>query len=167
MYRPACLRLADPVATDDNEAAAAPPRRFRGPIVTSRFFWFAMIGGIGVLTHLATLRLAIGAFGIAFPAGQAIAATTAMTGNFLLNNAITYRSRRLRGRALVRGLFGFYGVCVIGLAANIVLAAHLFAAACPWWLAAIGGATLSVMWNYAMSSALVWRPRAPAPMRRG
>jgi dolichol-phosphate mannosyltransferase len=167
MYRPACFRLAKPLAGDNSQTAAAAPRRFRAPVITRRFFLFAMIGGIGVVTHLATLHLAIGAFGIAFPAGQAIAATTAMTGNFLLNNAITYRSRRLRGRALVRGLFGFYGVCGIGLAGNIVLAAHLFAAACPWWLAAIGGATVSVMWNYAMSSALVWRPRAPAPMRRG
>jgi dolichol-phosphate mannosyltransferase len=166
MHRPACFRLAKPLAADDSETAAAPSHRFRAPIITRRFFLFAMIGGIGVVTHLASLRLAIGAFGMAFRAGQAIAATTAMTGNFLLNNAITYRSRRLHGRALVRGLFGFYGVCGIGLAANVVLAAHLFAADCPWWMAAIGGATVSVLWNYAMSSAWVWRPRAAAPMRR-
>jgi len=137
-----------------------------GHVVPIRLLLFAMIGGIGVSTHLAVLRLAIGAFGIAFPAGQAIAAATAMTGNFLLNNIFTYRDRRLGGRALARGLLSFCAVCGIGVAANVALASHLFASGCPWWLAAIGGAGVSVLWNCAMASKLVWRPHPRAPARR-
>ena len=56
-----------------------------------------MIGGLGVLTHLATLWLAVYSLGIGFAAGQGIATMVAMTGNFLLNNLFTYRDRRLRG----------------------------------------------------------------------
>ncbi|HEY3910895.1 MAG TPA: glycosyltransferase family 2 protein [Stellaceae bacterium] len=128
-----------------------------GCAVPTRLLLFAMVGGIGLLTQLAMLRLALGPFGIAFPAGQAIATGVAMTGNFLLNNVFTYRDRRLRGRALARGLFGFYAVCGIGAAANVAFAAHLFAAHCAWWLASAGGVLFSTLWNYAMASTLVWR----------
>ncbi|MGH7030304.1 MAG: glycosyltransferase [Stellaceae bacterium] len=134
-----------------------------GRTVPVRLLLFAMVGGFGVLIHLAVLRLAIGPFGIAFPSGQAIAASVAMSGNFLLNNVFTYRDQRLRGRALARGLLGFYAVCGIGGAANVAFAAHLFAAHCPWWLAAISGALLSVLWNYTMTSKLVWRRHHRAP----
>lgn len=127
-----------------------------GRTIPVRLILFAMVGGTGVLTHLAVLRLAIGPFAISFAIGQAIAAAMAMTGNFLLNNAFTYRDQRLRGRALARGLLGFYAVCGIGAAANVAVAAHLFAAQCPWWLAAIGGALLSTLWNYTVASKLVW-----------
>lgn len=131
-------------------------------LVSARFVLFAMIGGIGVVTHLAILRLAIGAFGIAFPAGQAIAACAAMTGNFLLNNISTYRDRRLRGAALARGLSIYYGISGIGLAANVAVAALLFGGNHRWWAAGLGGAVAGSLWNYAMSSALVWRSPATA-----
>jgi putative flippase GtrA len=155
--------------TAENHPATALLRRLL-PVAPVRLLLFATIGGIGVSTHLVVLRLALGVFGIAFPVGQAMAAAVATTGNFLLNNILTYRDRRLRGSALARGLFSFYAVCGIGVAANVTLAAHLYAGACPWWLAAIGGAAVSALWNYAISSAVVWRsPRAaasgPPPVR--
>ena len=78
--------------------------KLAGPIIPVRFLLFAMIGGFGVLTHLATLWLTVYPFGIGFAAAQGIATMVAMTGNFLLNNLFTYRDRRLRGLALVTGL---------------------------------------------------------------
>src|SRR4029077_19788628 len=87
-----------------------------GPV---RFLLFAMIGGFGVVTHLATLWLAVYPFGIGFPAGQTIATIIAMTSNFFLNNLFTYRDKRLYGGALVTGLLSFYAVCGIGAAANV------------------------------------------------
>jgi putative flippase GtrA len=140
--------------------------RFTGSAPSIRFLMFAIIGGVGVITHLTVLRLAIGAFAVPFAAGQAVAATVAMTGNFLLNNAFTYRDRRLRGRAAMRGLLQFFAICGVGLAANVALATHLFAAHCQWWLAAIAGTAVGVVWNYALSSALVWRLGLPANMAR-
>jgi len=128
-----------------------------------RFGLFAAIGGFGVVTQLAFLRLALEAFGMAFFAAQAMAAVAAMTGNFLLNNIVTYRDRRLCGPALVRGLLGFYAVCALGAAANVVVASHLFAGGLRWWLAGIVGAAVGAAWNYAMSSALVWRPNIVPP----
>jgi dolichol-phosphate mannosyltransferase len=141
--------------------------KLAGPIVPVRFLLFAMIGGFGVLTHLASLWLAVYPFGIDFAAGQAIATMVAMTGNFLLNNLFTYRDRRLHGRALVTGLLSFYAVCGLGAAANVGIAAHLFDANHSWWLAGLGGAAIGAVWNYAMSSVFVWRSRtAAAPARQ-
>jgi dolichol-phosphate mannosyltransferase len=134
-----------------------------GRMRSARFVLFAAIGGFGVVTQLVFLRLALDAFGIAFFAAQAMAALAAMTGNFLLNNIVTYRDRRLCGAAVVRGLFGFYAVCALGAAANVVVASHLFAGGLRWWLAGIVGAIVAAAWNYAMSSALVWRTNIGPP----
>jgi dolichol-phosphate mannosyltransferase len=141
--------------------------KLAGPIIPVRFLLFAMIGGLGVLTHLATLWLAVYPLGIRFAAGQAIATIVAMTGNFLLNNLFTYRDRRLHGRGLVTGLLSFYAVCGLGAAANVGIASHLFDANHSWWLAGLGGAAIGAVWNYAMSSVFVWRSRtAAAPARQ-
>ena len=140
--------------------------KLAGPIIPVRFLLFAMIGGFGVLTHLATLWLAVYPFGIGFAVGQGIATMVAMTGNFLLNNLFTYRDRRLRGLALATGLLSFYAVCGLGAAANVGIASHLFDANHSWWLAGLGGAAIGAVWNYAMSSVFVWRSRAAAPAVR-
>jgi dolichol-phosphate mannosyltransferase len=141
--------------------------KLAGPIIPVRFLLFAMIGGFGVLTHLATLWLAVYPLKIDFAAGQAVATMVAMTGNFLLNNLFTYRDRRLHGRSLVTGLLSFCAVCGLGAAANVGIAAHLFDANHSWWLAGLGGAAIGAVWNYAMSSVFVWRSRtAAAPARQ-
>jgi dolichol-phosphate mannosyltransferase len=127
-----------------------------------RFVLFASVGATGLLIHLAILRLAI-TLGAAFSLAQAMAAMVGMAGNFLLNNTLTYRDRRLRGAALWQGLLGFYAVCAAGAAANIAVAAHLFAGGWRWWLAGVSGAAVSAAWNYAMSSALVWRSNLSSP----
>src|SRR5581483_69698 len=78
------------------------------------FFLFALIGGLGVATHLSTLWFGTHVLAAPFPTAQAAATVAAMTGNFLLNNLFTYRDRRLRGRALWTGLASFYVVCGLG-----------------------------------------------------
>jgi len=136
--------------------------KLAGPMIPVRFLLFAMIGGLGVLTHLSALWLAVYPLGIGFAAGQTMATIVAMTGNFLLNNLFTYRDRRLRGRAVLTGLLSFYAVCGLGAAANVGIASHLFVANHSWWLAGMGGAAIGAVWNYAMSSVFIWRSNASA-----
>ena len=131
-----------------------------GGIVPLRFMAFALVGGIGVLVHLAVLGLLHGIGPVGFWPAQWAATFVAMTANFLLNNRITYRDRRLRGAALPRGLLLFYVVCGIGAAANVGIAGLLLRdGLLNWGLAGGAGALLTVVWNYAVSSTLVWRPR--------
>jgi dolichol-phosphate mannosyltransferase len=131
-----------------------------GGIVPLRFMAFALVGGVGVLVHLAVLGLLHGLGPVGFGAAQVAATVAAMTANFLLNNRITYRDRRLRGPRLLRGLVLFYVVCGIGAAANLGIAGLLVRdGLVGWGLAGGAGALLTVVWNYAVSSTLVWRPR--------
>lgn len=131
-----------------------------GGVVPLRFMAFALVGAIGVLVHLVVLGLLYGLGPLTFPAAQWSATFVAMTANFLLNNRITYRDRRLRGAALPRGLVLFYLVCGIGAAANVGIAGLLVRdGLVNWGIAGGAGALLTVVWNYAVSSTLVWRPR--------
>ena len=77
--------------------------------------------------------------------------------NFLVNNQLTFRDRRLRGVAMLKGLFSFYLMCGLGAIANVGVGTFIYAAHEPWWLAGIAGAVIGALWNYATSSALTWR----------
>jgi dolichol-phosphate mannosyltransferase len=90
----------------------------------------------------------------------AMVGRVAMIANFQLNNIITYRDQRLRGGRLWRGLLLFVAVCSVGAIANIGIARALYqggsAGRTP---AGLLGAVIGVVWNYAMSSTLVWGRR--------
>jgi dolichol-phosphate mannosyltransferase len=129
-------------------------------LVPLRFIAFAAVGAVGVLVHMAALSLLVGALGVGFGAAQWAATFIAMTANFVLNNRITYRDARLRGPALWRGLALFYLVCGLGAAANVGVANLLVRdEVVAWGFAGAAGALITVVWNYAVSSTLVWRAR--------
>ena len=131
--------------------------KLTGGAVTTRFLSFALVGGIGVFVHMAVLYACLYVLNTSFPAAQGAATLVAMTGNFLLNNQLTYRDARLTGPAMIRGLIGFYIVSAIGALANVGIASWLYAGDTVWWLAGIAGAAMGVVWNYAMSTVFVWR----------
>jgi dolichol-phosphate mannosyltransferase len=79
-----------------------------------------------------------------------------MVSNFLLNNILTYRDQRLRGAGLIAGLLWFSAVCSIGAISNVAVASWVYMVAPVWWLAGILGSGIGAVWNYAISSVLVW-----------
>ncbi|MGM4896797.1 glycosyltransferase family 2 protein [Tardiphaga sp. 709] len=127
--------------------------------VSLRFLLFALVGSIGLFVHFAVLFVALEVFDAPFAEAQAIAALCAMTGNFLLNNFLTYRDQRLKGLGIIRGLLIFYVVCSVGLLANVGVAWSVFDQEPIWWLAGAAGALMGVVWNYGMSGLFVWRKR--------
>ena len=130
-----------------------------GRFIPVRFALFGLIGGLGLLVHLATLWVALNAVGLGFAAAQAVATIVAMTSNFVLNNQFTYRDQRLRGFALLRGLVIFYLICGVGAVANVGVASYAFTSSHTWWLAGVAGAVVGSVWNFAMSSVFTWRRR--------
>jgi dolichol-phosphate mannosyltransferase len=128
-----------------------------GRYVPVRFVTFAAIGGSGVVVHFLTLYSALKA--VEFPVAQALATIVAMTSNFVLNNMLTYRDRRLTGRRFLTGLGSFYAVCSLGAVANVGIASAAFAHHYTWWLSGLAGAAVGVVWNYAVSSVFTWRRR--------
>jgi len=129
-----------------------------GRIVPVRFISFSIVGGIGVLAHLAMLWTSLSLLRLPFAASQAIATGAAMAGNFALNNVLTYRDRRLKGWGFARGLVSFCLVCSIGALANVSIATLLFdRERALWWVAGLAGAAMSAVFNYAVSSLVTWR----------
>jgi len=129
-----------------------------GHVIPLRFFMFALVGGVGVIVHMTVLTTSYQGAGMNFAVAQTLAAMVAMTFNFFVNNALTYRDKRLKGLwATLRGLLSFYLVCAVGTVANVGIAGFLFDNAYSWWLAGVAGILVGAVWNYAASSIFTWR----------
>jgi len=142
--------------------------KMSGDVVDPRFIFFAIVGTLGLIVHLVVLKLALALLPALnlllspadlFRAAQVTATLVAMTSNFLLNNELTYRDRRLKGLAALRGFILFCLLCSAGALANVDLAAWLYTERQVWWVAGAVGAIMGAVWNYAMSTLFVWRVR--------
>lgn len=133
-------------------------KRF-GRFIPSRFIYFSLVGGTGVVVHLAVLSIAFQMFGLAFWVGQSLATVAAMVGNFTLNNIITYRDQRLSGLAWWRGLLLFSLACSVGAIANVGVASYIFGGGIGWLPSALAGIVVGTVWNYATTAFYVWRPK--------
>jgi dolichol-phosphate mannosyltransferase len=130
-----------------------------GRYIPTRFISFALIGGSGILVHLAVLTLLFKIIGMDFVGAQLAATFTAITSNFLLNNALTYRDQRLQGMKLLVGWLSFNLVCATGAVANVGIANWMFANNSMWLLSGLAGIAVGVVWNYAMSSIFTWKAK--------
>jgi dolichol-phosphate mannosyltransferase len=132
--------------------------RMFGRIVPVRFAMFSAIGALGALVHFIVLGPLFKEVGMSFLGATIVATMVAMTFNFFLNNALTYRDSRLKGaRQLLDGWLTFCLVCSVGAVANIGVAAFLYdAKADTWAVSALAGIAVSAVWNYALSSRFTW-----------
>lgn len=128
-----------------------------GRFLPIRLLSFSIIGSLGVLVHMAVLTLVLKGLESGFTTAQSAATVTAMVFNFSLNNVLTYRDRRLRGWAWVKGLFSFVIACSLGAVANVGIATHLFVEnRTQWKLAALAGVLVGAVWNYAVTQLYTW-----------
>jgi len=128
-----------------------------GGLIPFRFVLFAAAGLGGLALHLTVLALLHLNYGAEFIASQATATVAAMTVNFLLNNWLTFRDRRLRGWTILRGLASFYLACSIGAVTSLALAQFLYQSGIPWYLAGVLGTVVSSVWNFSVTSVFTWR----------
>lgn len=128
-----------------------------GGLLPPRFLMFALVGATGVAVHLSALWL-LTTVNYRFELSQLLATVIAMTYNFTVNNAFTYRDKRLHGMAFVTGLLSFYLVCSFGTLANVSVASFVYGLdpGSPLF-AGFTGAIMSVVFNYAATKALTWR----------
>jgi putative flippase GtrA len=117
----------------------------------------ALVGSLGLILHLATLGLLFFSMYREFAFSQTLATILAMTFNFLLNNLVTFRDRRVRGWHLVTGLLTFYAACSVGALTNISFAQFMLNSGAPWYLAGISGMAISSVWNYGVNTVFTWR----------
>jgi len=163
------LRIVEIAGDDDRQSAhkselklalellALMLAKLSGDAVSIRFVLFCLVGLSGVGVHLAVLDAAL--LALPFTAAQTVATIGAMIWNFTLNNAVTYGDQRLTGWAYLSGLVRFMIICGIGAVSNVGVASFIYAHDNTWWIAGLGGAVMGAVWNYAVSSVFVWRPR--------
>jgi len=132
--------------------------RMFGRIVPVRFAMFSAIGALGAGVHFAVLWVCFRPLGLRFLSATIVATILAMTFNFFLNNALTYREQRLKGwRALLGGWVSFCLVCAVGAIANVGAAAFLHTVEHgDWRLSALAGIVVAAVWNFALSSRFTW-----------
>ena len=147
-----------------------------GGVMKARFVLFAGVGVTGVIVY--TLILIAGhkldpmrgswqafEFKVRYKdlIDYGLAIWLSMTWNFFANNLITFRDKRLKGWAMIRGLFGFYFACSIGaifsLGLSVLMKEHLHV---HWLVAGVSAALMSGVWNYWASTLLSWRNKKPA-----
>ena len=130
-----------------------------GDYVPASYVIFGCAGSVGILAHLAIVNLLRLMPGVTLERAQLTSSFFVIGINFLLNNQFTFRSARLRGMKLVVGMVLFYAACSIGLFLNLRVLDYLTGLAVPWYLAAAAGLAVGSVWNYWMSSMLVWQVR--------
>ena len=128
-------------------------------VVNPRFLLFGLVGEAGLGEHLIVLKASLLYASAFFPAAQSLATFTAMGNNFLLNNILTYRDRRLKGMAMLKGFAGFCLIGAAGALTNVGIASYFYVERPVWWLAGLTGALVGLLWNYTMSSRFVWHTR--------
>ncbi len=130
-------------------------RRFAPP----RFVMYGLVGTLGLGVHLAVLKAVLASTSLAFASAETMAVLVAIAFNFVVNNSITYRDRRLSGWRFAGGLLSFYLLCGLGALANVGVGSVLFAEHHRWWVSGAAGAVLGSLWNFAASALVTWRRR--------
>jgi len=127
-------------------------------VVPRRAVSFGLVGLSGMVVHFAIYGL-LRSQGVAFLATQTVAVIIAASSNYLINNSLTFRAKRLQGFGLSAGLLKFLLVSSLGMAANVGISTVVFSSlqGGPIALVALlAGILVDFVWKYAASSRFVW-----------
>jgi dolichol-phosphate mannosyltransferase len=128
-----------------------------GGVLPVRFLMFCAVGLSGIAVHLLVLAYTLSTLHLTFLWSQVSAVIVAMTWNFVVNNLLTYRDARLSGRQFFWGLLMFYLACSIGSIGNVGVASWIYSFHATAWIAGLAGAIIGSVFNYAVSSTLIWK----------
>ena len=118
---------------------------------------FSAVGAIGLLANILLIYCLLQVSSLSFTMAQAAGSLAVIALNFFLNNHLTFRSARLRGRRVIQGLLAFYVACSVGLAFNLMAAKGFRDYGVPRYLASIIGVVIGSVWNYWVTSVLIWQ----------
>ncbi len=126
-------------------------------ILPRRAISFALVGSSGILVQLTTTDILLRISALDFEQALPISIITAATSNYLVNNYLTFRSQRLYGLKVIKGLFKFLLVASLPVLANVGVTTTFYKVIAPnaiW--AQLAGILVVFVWNYAASSRFVW-----------
>ena len=125
--------------------------------IPKRAISFGLASSIGAFVQLLSTQILMTFFNLDFEKSIYISVYFAATSNYLINNSLTFRSNRLNGFNLLKGLVKFMIVISLPLFANIGLATIFYNSINENpVLAQIAGIIVVFVWHYAASSRFVW-----------
>ncbi len=130
-----------------------------GDVIPVQLTLYFLVGCVGLIAYLVCSTLLVDVLHVHFVAAQMIATFLAMTENFLLNNILTFRDRKLRGRYLLPGALRFIAACSFGAWANVVFSRALWQSGVEWMAAGFAGIVMGSVWNLSVSSFVTWPVR--------
>tara|TARA_Y100001968_G_C19096464_1_gene590375 strand:- start:74 stop:694 length:621 start_codon:yes stop_codon:yes gene_type:complete len=118
---------------------------------------FALVGLSGVFVQLFVTNILINFFILDFQEALPLSVLSAATSNYLINNTLTFRTQRLNGIHLFKGLLKFLLVATLPILANVGLASAFYNYIYDSTIyAQLAGIFLVFLWNYVASSTFVW-----------
>ena len=128
--------------------------------MVKRFVLFGLVAAGGLGVQIALLALLYRVLALNYGIALAISIFLAMTFNFLVHNALTFRDRRLQGANQWSGWLSFCAVSLIGGLFNMATASSLYLFGWNWALAGVFGAVAGGGVNFVLASKWTWGPRA-------
>tara|TARA_Y100000589_G_scaffold330045_1_gene378492 strand:- start:1275 stop:2366 length:1092 start_codon:yes stop_codon:yes gene_type:complete len=126
-------------------------------ILPRRAISFGLVGFTGIFVQLFITQFLTTVFLIDFYRALPLAVICAATSNFLINNQLTFRSKRLRNFSLFIGLLKFLLVASLPIMANVgITTAFVKYISADTFIAQLAGIAIVYAWNYLASSLFVW-----------
>jgi putative flippase GtrA len=127
---------------------------------------FVAVGSIGLIVHMGLVWFFLHQQ-ISLITAQIAASLLNIGINFVLNNELTFRSARLKGRAFWMSIGLFYVGCLIGLVMNWNLTMLLSSNGGKWYIASATGLLAGSIWNYWISRIWIWQVRRRRARKAG
>lgn len=126
--------------------------------LTGSFGKFLVVGSIGFIMNTTVLEVMV-KFGFHPAMGSGMGAELAIVSNFILNNAWTFGSRKVRGvRAIGKFLqFNMTSAGAILIQAGTVWIGTIVFGLSPYRWFYILGVGIGLVWNYTMYSKVIWK----------
>ena len=126
-------------------------------IIPRKAISFGLVGISGIFVQFFVLYFLLWATNFSFIKVLPFAVISSASSNFLINNLLTFRNRRLKGRAILIGLLKFLLVSTLPVIANVGLASSFYSYVFSnTFISQLAGIIVVFIWNYAASSRLVW-----------
>ena len=127
-------------------------------LLPRRAISFGIVGISGIFVQLFITSCLVDIFRVDFYNALPFAVIIAATSNFLINNQVTFRSDRLRNKALLIGLLKFLIVASLPVIANVGITTAFYKyISADTFIAQIAGIAIVYAWNYLASSSFVWK----------
>ena len=118
---------------------------------------FLIVGSLGVVVHMAVLKLSMHFISDSFRLSNGLAMLCAASFNYTLNNKSTFRHDGLHGKRVLAGYVIYLAITSLGLAASLLVSGAVFDRTHAPMMAALCGIVVGSLWNYFMSYNFVWK----------